>query len=144
VTEEVSQMTATTAHFASLRADLVVVAQPAQPVFSNGRQIRLDSGVYHQFREHRCQVKGQGHIDFMRSRLRAPDAPEMWELDATDVPEITGLLAELALADVDRVREVLASERSTANRQIVLETCQRVLQRHGVSENATGHKVLAG
>lgn len=132
-------MTAT-AHFASLRSDLIVVERTAQPVFSNGRQINEEPGVYHHFRDHRCVVKGQGHIDYMRGRLRAPDAPEMWELDADDVPEVTELLAELATADVDRVREIRANEDATSRRQIVLQTCDAVLQRAGASPLKVGQK----
>lgn len=125
-------MTAT-AHFASLRRDLIVVEKTAQPVFSHGRQISEEPGVYHKFADHRCAVKGQGHIDYMRSRLIAPDAPEMWELDADDVPEVTDLLAEMATADIDRVREIRKAEESTSRRQIILQTCDAVLQRAGVS-----------
>lgn len=132
-------MTAT-AHFASLRSDLIVVEKTAQPVFSHGRQISEEPGVYHNFREHRCVVKGQGHIDYMRGRLRAPDAPEMWELDASDVPEITELLAEMATAEIDRVREIRANEEATSNRQIILQTCDAVLQRAGVSPLKSGQK----
>jgi type IV secretory pathway VirD2 relaxase len=139
VTEEVMFMTAT-AHFASLRSELIVVERTAQPVFSNGRQISEEPGVYHRFRDHRTVVKGQGHIDFMRSRLRAPDAPEMWELDADDVPEITELLAELATADIDRVREIRANEEGTSRRQIILQTCDAVLQRAGVSPLRAGQQ----
>jgi hypothetical protein len=132
VTQEVKSMTAT-AHFASLRSDLIVVENTAQPEFSNGRQIGERPGTYHFFRDHRCVVSGQTHIDYMRGRLRAPDAPEMWELDASDVPQVTDLLAELATADIDRVRAIRADEEKTANRQIILQTCDAVLQRAGAS-----------
>lgn len=135
-------MTAT-AHFASLRSELIVVESSAQPVFSQGRQIGEDPGTYHRFQDHRCIVKGQGHIDYMRSRLRAPDAPEMWELGASDVPEVTALLAELATADVDRVREILAEEEATSRRQIVLQVCHSVLQRSGVSTLKPGQQAKA-
>jgi hypothetical protein len=137
VIEEVMFMTAT-AHFASLRSDLIVVERTAQPVFSLGRQISEEPGVYHKFSEHRCVVKGQGHIDYMRQRLRAADAPEMWELDADDVPEVTDLLAELATAEIDRVREIRANEEATSRRQIILQTCDAVLQRAGVSPLKAG------
>jgi hypothetical protein len=140
VTEEVIHMTAT-AHFASLRSDLIVVENTAQPEFSNGRQISERPGTYHFFKEHRCVVTGQAHIDFMRARLRAPDAPEMWEIDATDVPEITALLSELATAEIDRVREIRSEEEKTANRQLILQTCDAVLQRAGASPLKQGqHK----
>jgi hypothetical protein len=129
-----------TAHFASLRTNLIVVEEPAQPVFSNGRQIRTDAGKYHVFQDHRCRVSGQKSIDYMRERCRASDAPGMWELDASDVPEVTALLAELATADTDRVREILAAEEKTAARMIVLETCRGVLQRSGLGELKPGQK----
>ena len=132
-------MTAT-AHFASLRSNLIVVEEPAQPVFSNGRQIRTDAGKYHYFNDHRCKVTGQKSIDFLRERVRASDAPGLWELDASDVPEVTSLLAELALADTDRVREILAAEEKTSNRMVVIETCRAVLQRSGLGELKPGQK----
>jgi hypothetical protein len=127
-----------TAHFASLRSELLVVEKTATPTFSNGRQIGQDPGIYHRFSEHRCVVTGQKGIDFLRGRAAAHDSPGIWELDASDVPEVTGLLAELAVADVDRVREILREEEATANRMVVLDTCQRVLQRAGVSDRSPG------
>jgi len=129
-----------TAHFASLRSDLIVVERPAQPVFNNGRQTGTTPGRYHDFHEHRCIVRGQQSIDFMRERAKASDSPGLWELDATDVPEVTELLAELALADVDRVRDILQDEEQGAARMIVLETCRSVLQRMGASERKAGQK----
>jgi hypothetical protein len=129
-----------TAHFASLRSDLLVVESPSQPEFSNGRQINVRPGRYHQFAEHRCVVASQKSIDYLRARAKAHDSPGIWELDASDVPEITDLLAELALADVDRVREILQAEEQGPARMIVLETCQRVLQRMGASERKIGQK----
>jgi hypothetical protein len=129
-----------TAHFASLRSELIVVESPANPVFSNGRQIRTEPGKYHAFRDHRCKVTGQASIDFMRERSRAHDAPGLWELDASDVPEVTSLLAELALADVGRVREILAAETATAQRMVIIETCQAVLQRAGAAELKPGQR----
>jgi hypothetical protein len=129
-----------TAHFASLRSELLVVERSAQPQFSNGRQTGVAPGVYHQFGEHRCVVNGQRSIDFMRGRAKAPDSPGLWELDASDVPEITDLLAELALADVDRVRDILQDEEQGPARMIVLETCRSVLLRLGASERKIGHK----
>lgn len=129
-----------TAHFASLRSELQVVESTAQPVFNGGRQIGMTPGKYHQFREHRCEVKGDKSIAFMRARAKAHDSPGLWELDASDVVEVTDLLAELATADTDRVREILANEKETANRQVILETCVRVLQRAGVSDLKPGQK----
>jgi hypothetical protein len=129
-----------TAHFASLRSDLLVVEKTAQPVFSNGKQISQTPGVYHQFREHRCQVQGQKSIDWVRARAHSFDTPGIWELDATDVPEVTELLAEMATADVDRVREILNEEEAGAKRMVILETCRAVLQRAGVSERRPGER----
>jgi hypothetical protein len=133
-----------TVTFASLRAHLIVVESPAQPVFSNGRQIRTDPGKYHEFIDHRCVVKGDKSVAFLRDRISAPDGPEAWELEADDVPEVTGLLSELATADTDRVREILDAERKTSKRQVILETSERILQRAGVSERKQGQKVVAG
>lgn len=133
-------MTAT-ATFASLRSDLMIVEESAQPVFSGGRQIRTDPGVIHHFKDHRCIVKGAKSIEFIRQRIKMPDAPEVWELDASDVVEVTALLAELATAETDRVRDIRKAEVATSNRQIVLETCDRILQRAGVSERRPGEKV---
>jgi hypothetical protein len=129
-----------TAHFASLRSDLVVVEKTAQPIFSNGRQISTDPGLYHRFAEHRCVVTGKDSIAFMRDRSQAHDSPGLWELNASDVPEVTDLLAELATADVDRVREIFAAEESTSRRPIILQTCSAVLQRAGVSVRKQGEK----
>lgn len=129
-----------TAHFASARSELLVVESPAQPQFSNGRQISVTPGRYHEFHEHRCIVKGQRSIDFLRERMKAHDSPGMWELDADDVPEVTELLSELALADVDRVREILQAEESGPARMVVLTTCQAVLQRMGAGERKPGQK----
>lgn len=129
-----------TAHFASLRSELMVVEMTAQPVFNAGRQIGMTPGKYHEFHDHRCVVKGDKSIAFMRARALAHDSPGIWEMDASDVPEVTELLAELATADTDRVREILREEKATSNRQVILETCQRVLQRAGVSENKPGQK----
>lgn len=132
-------MTAT-AYFASLRQSLIVVQETAQPVFSNGRQIGESPGLYHRFEDHRCVVSGQKQIDYMRQRIKASDAPEMWELDATDVPEITDLLAEMATADTDRIRDIIVDEEAGPARQIILETARAVLLRSGVSERKAGQK----
>lgn len=136
-------MSTPTAHFASHRADLLVVERSAMPQYAGPRLIATEPGVYHQFREHRCVVKGQRSIEYMRERLKAPDTPGIWELDADDVPEVTGLLAELATADIDRVRDILDAERKTSARGVVLDTCERVLQRAGVSERKPGQKVVS-
>lgn len=129
-----------TAHFASARSELIVVEKTAQPVFSNGRQISLEPGRYHRFLEHRCVVTGKASIEYMRERAKAQDTPGIWEMDASDVPEITELLAELATADIDRVREIRRNEESTSARMVILQTCDAVLQRAGVSERRPGEK----
>jgi hypothetical protein len=134
-------MTAT-ATFASLRADLVIVERGAEPIYVGARQVGVTPGVRHSFSEHRCKVSGQKSIDYIRARMQAPDGPEVWELAASDVPEVTDLLAELATADVDRVREILADERKSSNREIIIHTCDSVLQRHGASERRPGQKVV--
>lgn len=129
-----------TAHFASLRAELVVVETPAEPIYIGGRQTGVKPGKYHRFHDHRCMVSGQKSIDWMRQRMNAPDSLEAWELNADDVPEVTALLAELATADIDRVRDIVKAERETSNRHVVLDTCERILQRAGVSERRVGQK----
>jgi hypothetical protein len=132
-------MTAT-AHFAALRSDLIVVEKTTQPVFSGGRQIGSEPGIYHRFTEHRCTVKGQRAIDFLRARSQAGDSPGLWELDADDVPEVTELLAEMATADVDRIRDIVSVEENGPKRPIILETARAVLQRSGVSERRPGER----
>jgi hypothetical protein len=129
-----------TAHFASLRAELVVVEAPAEPIYVGGRQVGVTPGKYHRFHDHRCIVSGQKAIDWMRQRINAPDSLEAWELGADDVPEVTALLAELATADIDRVRDIIKAERETSNRHVVLDTCERILQRAGVGERKVGQK----
>jgi len=132
-----------TATFAALRAEQIVVESPAVPEFSNGRQIGVRPGTYHAFKDHRCTVRGQKSIDFMRARSKANDGPEIYELEADDVPEVTALLAELATADTDRVRDILEAERKTSARRVILDTCERILQRAGVSERKPGQKVVS-
>lgn len=130
-------MTAT-AHFAAARSELIVVEHPAQPNYANGRQIGVTPGKYHYFTEHRATVTGQKSIDFMRERMKAPDGPDLWEIDADDVPAVNSLLAELATAPTDRVREILAAEQSGPARTEILEVARRVLERSGVSEQKPG------
>jgi hypothetical protein len=128
----------TTAHFAAARAELIVIEQTAVILFDGGRQIGTKPGRYHRFVNHRCKVEGQKAIDFMRERMRAPDGPEIWELDATDVPPAEALLAELATADVSRVREILKAESDGPARSVVVATAQAVLERAGVAEKPRG------
>jgi hypothetical protein len=100
----------------------------------------VDPGRYHRFSEHRCVVTGKTSIEFMRARAHAHDTPGIWEMDASDVPEITELLAELATADIDRVREIRREEEASSARMVILQTCDAVLQRAGVSERRPGEK----
>jgi len=128
------------AHFASLRSDLLVVERSAQPRFAGGREVGLEPGRYHQFVEHRCSVSGQESIEHLRRRANAADSPGIWEMEAADMPQITDLLAELATADIDRVREILADEESGPKRQVVIDVCRRVLMRANVSERRPGER----
>lgn len=127
-----------TAHFASARAELVVVERSADPIYIEGRQVGVKPGKYHRFSEHRCKVEGQGSIDFMRDRLKAPDGPEMWEIEASDVPPVIALLAEMATADTDRVRGILAAESDGPARAEVIDVARAILERSGVSERKPG------
>jgi hypothetical protein len=131
-----------TAQFASRRSDLILVERPAAPIFEGGRQIGTTPGKYHQFRDHRLRVEGQKSIDFIRARAKAPDSPEVWELDATDVPSTNELLSEMLTADVARVREILAAETAThgPNREPVVEGAKRVLEKMGAAERGPGRQ----
>ena len=51
---------------------------------------------------------------------------------------MTDVLAELATADVERVREILAEEKDGPNRPAILDTCQAVLDKIGVAERKPG------
>ena len=128
------------AHFASLRSDLLVVEHSAQPEFVGGREVGTRPGRYHQFTEHRCTVSGKESIDHVRRRANAPDSPGIWEMDAADMPQVTDLLAELATADIDRVREILVDEEEGPKRQVVIDVCRRVLVRSNVSERRPGER----
>lgn len=125
-----------TATFASLRAEQIVVERRAVPIFSEGRQIGVEPGKYHRFTEHRCKVEGQRAIDFMRDRMK--DGLEIWEIDASDVPPVNALLAELATADIERVREILAAESDGPARAEVIDVAKAVLERAGVAERKPG------
>jgi hypothetical protein len=76
----------------------------------------------------------------MRARARAADAPGIWEMDASDVQPVTDLLAELATADIDRVREILRDEEEGSQRQVIIDVCRRVLVRSNVSERRPGER----
>lgn len=132
-----------TAHFASGRAELIVVESPAAPQYEGGSQIGTRPGRYHHFHDHRCRVEGQKSIDFLRSRCRAPDGPEIWELEASDVPPVEALLAEMATADVQRVRAILKAETDGPSRGVVVETAQAVLKRAGAAERSPGGQASA-
>jgi hypothetical protein len=134
-------MATAVAHFASRRSELLVVERPASPVYEGGKLIATSPGRYHEFHDHRLRVEGQKTIDFIRSRAQAEDGPEIWELDATDVAPTTELLAELATADVARVREILAVELDGPAREPVVQTCKAVLEKMGAAERGPGGSV---
>jgi hypothetical protein len=128
-----------TAHFASARAELIVVERPAQPMYgSNGRLINTEAGKYHRFHEHRCRIEGQKSIDYVRDRMKAPDSPGLWEIDADDVPDVVSLLSELAVAPTDRVREILQAEEDGPSRDEVVAVAHAILERAGVSPRKPG------
>jgi hypothetical protein len=127
-----------TAHFASARSDLIVVESSSVPQYEGGRLIGTKPGRLHRFAEHRCKVEGQKSIDFMRERIKAPDGPGIWELDASDVPPAEALLAELATADIGRVREILKAEGDGPARSVVIDTAQAVLKRADAAERPPG------
>lgn len=129
------------AYFASLRSDLLVVERCAEAQYAGGREVGTKPGRYHQFREHRATVTGAESIAHIRARAAAPDSPGIWEMAATDLPEVTDLLAELATADTDRVREILKEEEDGPERQVIMDVCRRVLLRSGVSERRQGETV---
>lgn len=126
------------ATFASHRSDLIVVERPAAPVYEGGRIAATQPGKYHTFTEHRCRVEGQGSIDFMRNRLKAPDGPEIYELDASDVPAVNDLLRELATADISRVRQILKAETDGPARSEVIDTAKAVLEKANVPLRGPG------
>jgi hypothetical protein len=136
---------AAVAHFMSLRAELVVIERAAVPIFEHGRQIGTERGKQWKFTDHHCQVEGKQSIEFMRARARATDGPEIWELDASDYKPVNAVLAELATASVERVREIHAEESEGPAREQVLDVCRAVLDKIGASERAPGqHEVIAG
>jgi hypothetical protein len=84
-------------------------------------------------------VRGSKSIDYLRERGKASDGPEIWELDgATDVPSSLSLLAELATAEITRVREILAAEQAGPAREEVVGTCQAILEKTGAAEQGPG------
>jgi hypothetical protein len=131
-----------TAHFASARAELTVIESSSSPIFEGGRQVGTKPGRYHHFSDHRCKIEGQKSIDFMRSRMKAPDGPDIWEIDASDVQPAEALLAELATAHVARVREILQAEIEGPARTVVIATAQAVLEHAGVAERNPGGQKL--
>lgn len=131
-------MAVAVAHFASRRASLIVVERTAQPQYEGGRLVRTLPGKYHEFADHHARIEGQKSIDFLRERTKAVDAPEMWELDASDVPDTIELLAELATADIARTREILAAERAGPNRDQIVATAQAVLSKMNAAERGPG------
>jgi hypothetical protein len=140
-----------TAHFASLRSDLIVVERPAIPQYEGGQLVATKAGKYHQFRDHHCTIEGQKSIDYLRERMKAHDGPGLWEINASDVPDVVSLLAELATAPIERVRDMLAAEEAGPNRAEVVTTCRAVLNRAGAAEQGPGaqkqkprHEVVTG
>lgn len=126
------------AKFAAHRAELMVIERPAEPVYEGGRVVRTNPAKIHRFENHQCEVTGQASIDFMRMRMRAPDGPEVYELDASDIPAVNDLLRELATADIPRVRDILKAELDGPQREDVLVTARAVIEKAGVSERAPG------
>jgi len=124
------------AHFASARAELVIVERTARPIWSEGIRIGTEPGKYHEFQDHRCRVVDQQSIDFVRDQIK--NGLEAWELNADDVPTSSELLRELVLADVERVRDILAAEVAGPNRPEIVDTAREVLKRAGVSEKKVG------
>ena len=135
-----------TATFASRVGELVVIESPNVPIYEAGRQVGTKPGRRHQFSDHRCVVEGKRSIEYMRARAKAPDGPDIFEIDANDVPPTNVVLAELATADVERVREILADERDHADRQEVIAVAEAILDKAGASARKPGgqrHEVIA-
>ena len=131
-------MSGAVAHFASRRSDLLIVERPAVPQYEGGRLIGTTPGRYHQFEDHRLRVEGQKTIDFLRGRMKAVNSPEIWEIDATDVPPSTELLVELVTAEIPRVREILAAEEAGPARSEVVRACRSALEKMNVAERGPG------
>jgi len=123
------------ATFASLRSELIVIEEPRQPIYEGGRLVNWTKGKRHDFHEHTLVVEGQRSIEFIRERSKAEDGPGIFEIEGSDLVPITDLLLELTTANVDRIREILLNERETANRAVIVEACENVLNRMGVSES---------
>lgn len=139
------------ARFTSRRSNLIVIERPAVPIFEGPRQVGTEPGKKHVFSDHHCVVEGQRSIDFMRERMKAQDGPGIWELEADDVPAATDLLAELATADVARVRAILKAEADGPNREQVVDTCKAILAKAGAAERGPGaqerrsrHEIVTG
>lgn len=140
-----------TAHFVSQRSELIVIERPSVPVWDGGRQTGTTPGKYHRFNDHQLTVEGQKSVDFLRERMKADDSPGIYEMDgASDVPLSIELLRELATAEIPRVREILSFEREGPNRPEIVETCETIIERAGVSPKAPGapkqrprHEVIA-
>jgi hypothetical protein len=127
------------AHFASLRGELIVIESPSVPIWDGGRQVGTKPGKSHVFRDHHCTVEGQKSIDYMRERMKAGNGPEIWEMDgSSDVPSAISLLSEMAVAPIDRVREILADEDAGPARPEVIGTARAILERAGVADQGPG------
>ena len=140
------------AKFASLRADLIVVEKPARPIWHEGRQTGTEPAKMHEFSNHQCTVENQGSIDFMRDRAKAIDGPTIWELEGSDVPTVEALLAELATAEVPRIRQILKAEQDGPSRPVVMQTAEAVLDKVGTTARPPGsqpagkarHELISG
>ena len=140
------------AKFASLRSELIVVEKSARPIWHEGRQTGTEPAKTHEFKNHQCTVENQKSIDFMRERAQAVDGPTIWELEGADVPTVESLLAELATADVPRLREILKAEQDGPNRPVVTQTAEAVLDKIGASPRSPGgqqigksrHELISG
>lgn len=135
-----------TATFAARATELVVIEKMAEPVYEGGRQVGLKPGKAHKFIDGRCVVEGKRSIEFMRARAHAADGPGIYEIDAADVRSVEDLLAELAVADIDQVREILEEERSSADRPQVTNVAEAILEKAGAPERKPGgqrHEVIA-
>ena len=110
------------------------------PIYEGGRLVNWTKGKSHHFHDHALTVEGVKSIEFIRERAKSPDGPGIYEMEHPDLEPVQDLLLELTTANVDRIREILTTERETAGRQVVIEACANVLDRMGVSEST--HSVV--
>ena len=105
------------ASFASLRSELIVVEEPRMPIYEGGRLVNWTKGKSHHFHDHALTVEGVKSIEFIRERAKSPDGPGIYEMEHPDLEPVQDLLLELTTANVDRIREILTTERETAGRR---------------------------